>query len=275
MSQHTICALVAGFVCFTAACSGDNNPGDLAGAGGTPEAGGSASGGALSGGAPAAGGTLAIMGGTESGGALSGGAPSIGGDSPSSGGDSIGGNNTGGSSATLSLTSPAVENVDGCSVDTPLVCAVFPDENVSYMDNANISPELHWTGAPPGTQSFALVLFDVTYGQAHWALWNIPADTTMLAANVPQDTANPVAPAGSQQANANFATTSEDGYFGPHIPCNVFEFQLYALSVNPFSPMRPDSAVLISIELEELGDEEVLGMARLTARANDYDADCE
>lgn len=142
------------------------------------------------------------------------------------------------------------------------------------MENANLSPELSWTGAPAGTQSFALVLFDVTYGQAHWALWNIPADVTTLAANVPKDTATPATPAGSRQANANFATTGGDGYFGPHIPCNVFEFELYALSTSTFSPMDPESSVLVSIELQELGDP-VLGVAKLTGRANDYGMTCE
>jgi Raf kinase inhibitor-like YbhB/YbcL family protein len=154
------------------------------------------------------------------------------------------------------------------------VCDVFPDENVSYMDNANLSPELSWTGIPAGTQSFALVLFDVTYGQAHWALWNIPADVAMLAANVPKDTATPPTPAGSRQANANFATTGGDGYFGPHLPCNVFEFELYALSSSSFAPAEPESSVLVSIELQDLGDT-VLGVATLRGRSNDYDSTCE
>jgi phosphatidylethanolamine-binding protein (PEBP) family uncharacterized protein len=145
------------------------------------------------------------------------------------------------------------------------VCDVFPDQNVSYMDNADVSPELRWMGAPPGTQSFALVLFDVTFGQAHWVLWNIPADTTVLAANVSKDTATPPTPAGSRQANANFAAAGGDGYFGPHLPCNVFELELYALSMSTFSPMAPDSSVLVSIELQELGAS-VLGVAKLTGR---------
>lgn len=171
----------------------------------------------------------------------------------------------------FTLTSPALENVDGCSVDTPRVCNVFPDANVSFMGNANLSPELHWSGAPPGTKSFVVVLFDATFGQAHWALWNIPAGVTTLAANVPQDTATP---AGFRQANANFATTSADGYFGPHVPCNVFELQLYALSLTTFSPQDPESAVLVSIELQEDRDD-VLGVAKLTGRSNDYMMACE
>ncbi len=226
-----------------------------------------------SGGTPASGGAAGSAGTTAGGGAggSTGGTTQAGGDAGAASGGTSG---TGGSSGTFVLTSPAFENVTGCSVDNPSVCDVFPDENVSYQDNANVSPELAWTGVPPGTQSFALVLFDVTYGQAHWALWNIPAEVTMLAANVPQDTATPAMPAGSQQANANFATTSEDGYFGPHLPCNVFELELYALSTSTFSPADPESSVLVSIELQELGDE-VLGVAKLTGRSNDYGETCD
>jgi Raf kinase inhibitor-like YbhB/YbcL family protein len=141
------------------------------------------------------------------------------------------------------------------------------------MDNANVSPELHWTDVPAGTQSFALVLFDATFGQAHWVLWNIPADAVMLAADVAQDTKMPATPAGSEQANANFADTSVDGYFGPHVPCNVFTFEVYALSVSSLSPSSPDSAVLVWAELQNLGDE-LLGVAKLTGRSGDYGMVC-
>jgi Raf kinase inhibitor-like YbhB/YbcL family protein len=180
----------------------------------------------------------------------------------------------GGAGGTFTLTSPALENVPGCSVENPSVCVEFPDENVSYMERANISPELRWTVAPAGTQSFAIVLMDATYGQAHWVIWNIPGNVSMLAANVPKESATPATPAGSRQANANFATHGGDGYFGPHVPCNVFQFQIYALSLSTFSPMDPESAVLVSIELQELG-EPVLGLATLTGRSGDYMTMCE
>jgi Raf kinase inhibitor-like YbhB/YbcL family protein len=159
-------------------------------------------------------------------------------------------------------------------VENPSPCQVFPDENVSYMERPNTSPELRWTGTPSGTQSFAIVLLDATFGQAHWVIWNIPASVTMLAANVPKETATLANPAGARQANANFATHGGDGYFGPHLPCNVFEFAIYALSMDTFSPMDPESAVLVSIELQELADP-VLGLSKLTGRSNDYMTTCE
>lgn len=290
-----------GLSCLLCACGAERDtPFKSAGTGGanvSGSAGAGTSGAAGSGGAPAGGSSGVGSSGAGSSGAGSSGAGSSGAGSSGagnggtgggagtapSGGAGNGGSGSGGTAGSagtapgdgaFNLTSPAFSNVEGCSLEDPSLCEVFPDENVSYMERPNISPELGWTGAPAGTQSFAIVLRDVTFGQAHWAIWNIPASVSMLAANVPQDTATPAMPAGSRQANANFAPEGSDGYFGPHIPCNVFEFEIYALASDMFSPMDPESAVLVAIELQELGDP-VLGSAKLTGRSNDYMTTCE
>jgi phosphatidylethanolamine-binding protein (PEBP) family uncharacterized protein len=152
-----------------------------------------------------------------------------------------------------------------CSATNPSVCDVFPDENISYMESPNASPKLDWTGAPPGTRSFAIGLVDLSYGQPLWAIWNISADVSGLPANIEKDTATPAVPAGAQQSNATFA--EGDGYFGPESACNVYQFVLYALSAPTFSPSQPEYVAVVLGELEAAGDV-ILGSTTLNARAN-------
>ena len=55
-------------------------------------------------------------------------------------------------------------------------------------EGVDVSPPLAWTGAPDGTQSFAVICHDPdaplvkpgTYGFVHWVLYNLPATTTSL-----------------------------------------------------------------------------------------------
>jgi Raf kinase inhibitor-like YbhB/YbcL family protein len=163
----------------------------------------------------------------------------------------------------LTMSSPALSSSPACSVASPDLCAVFPQENTSYSGNRNLSPELHWTNVPSGTASFALEFTDTTFGQIHWAIWNIPGDATALPAGIADDSTTPALPRGASQTNATFA--DGDGYLGPQAPCNVYEFVLYALAVETFTPEKPDYVTLVGDELESLGGA-ILGRATLSAR---------
>lgn len=171
----------------------------------------------------------------------------------------------------FTLVSPALDQVEGCSELNPAPCDVFPDENIGYMGHPDLSPELRWTGVPSGTQSFAITLRDLSFGQPHWVIWDVPGQSTQLPANVQKGTFTPAIPLGSRQASATYAPIV--GYFGPQMPCNVYEFEIFALSLEKFSPTQPELGALVRTELEALG-ETVLGRATLTARSN-YGLMCE
>jgi Raf kinase inhibitor-like YbhB/YbcL family protein len=199
-----------------------------------------------------------------------GGAPSGGGGAGGAGGAAAGsagkgGGGSGGASG-FTLTNPDFVNKAGCGKDMASACAVFPRDLASFMSGPNISPELAWSGTPAGTQSFALLLQDLTNTFAHWALWNIPATLTMVPENIDKSTNMPAMPAGSRQTNASFA--AGDGYFGPGSECNVYEFVLYALSVPTFTPTQPNAdAGAVRTQLDALGAQ-ILGKASLRGRQN-------
>lgn len=97
----------------------------------------------------------------------------------------------------------------------------------------NISPQLAWSGAPAGTESFALTLYDpdapTGSGFWHWVVVNIPATTTGLARGA--GTADGKAlPAGSVQVATDFGVP---GFGGPCPPAgdkpHRYIFTLFAL----------------------------------------------
>jgi Raf kinase inhibitor-like YbhB/YbcL family protein len=101
---------------------------------------------------------------------------------------------------------------------------VFPASTSAPM---NQSPAFAWSGAPAGTMSFVITLKDLQ-GDTHWALWDIPADTTMIAAGLPRGTV--AVPAGAKQ-KAIYGDMR--GYEGPGAPAppHEYEFQIWALKV--------------------------------------------
>jgi phosphatidylethanolamine-binding protein (PEBP) family uncharacterized protein len=52
-------------------------------------------------------------------------------------------------------------------------------------EGKNVSPALKWSGAPSGTKSYAITVYDpdapTGSGWWHWVVYNIPATTTELA----------------------------------------------------------------------------------------------
>jgi Raf kinase inhibitor-like YbhB/YbcL family protein len=68
---------------------------------------------------------------------------------------------------------------DGQPLNKPQVSGIFG------AGGEDVSPQLSWSGAPEGTQSYAVTVYDPDApsgsGFWHWAAFNIPADVTELA----------------------------------------------------------------------------------------------
>jgi Raf kinase inhibitor-like YbhB/YbcL family protein len=66
----------------------------------------------------------------------------------------------------------------GETLNNPQVSGIFG------AGGDDVSPHLSWSGAPEGTQSYAVTVYDpdapTASGFWHWAVFNIPADVTEL-----------------------------------------------------------------------------------------------
>jgi Raf kinase inhibitor-like YbhB/YbcL family protein len=90
----------------------------------------------------------------------------------------------------------------------------------------NVSPELHWSHAPRGTRSFAVIAFDpdATGGWYHWVAYNIPASVHELRAGMRL-----------QLSDLGATSFKQLRYGGPCPPpgkAHHYIFTLYALNVS-------------------------------------------
>ncbi len=92
------------------------------------------------------------------------------------------------------------------------------EANVFGCDGGNVSPSLKWTGAPEGTKSFALNLYDpdapTGSGFWHWVVFNIPVGTTALPKNA-GDVKAKLMPDGAVQARNDYGFWGYGGMCPP------------------------------------------------------------
>jgi phosphatidylethanolamine-binding protein (PEBP) family uncharacterized protein len=159
----------------SAGTSGSGGSGGSAGSGSGGSAGSGSGGNASGGRGGGAAGSAGTAGG--SGGNASGGRGGTGGSGGGTAGSGSGGTTGTGGSGTFTLTSPT--HAEGAKFAAKFTC------NGGAL-GGGVNPELHWSGVPAGTQSFAMTFIDTTLGEdsqfgQHWAIWNIPWDGTKVS----------------------------------------------------------------------------------------------
>ena len=127
-------------------------------------------------------------------------------------------------------------------------------------DGNNVSPSLQWNGAPSGTKSLALIVDDPDAPMGtwvHWVLFNLPANTTDLAEDVPK---GQYLPNGARQGLNDFKHL---GYGGPCPPPGKphrYFFKLYALSATlDLKPGTTKKEVERSMEKHVLAQGQLMG----------------
>jgi Raf kinase inhibitor-like YbhB/YbcL family protein len=110
--------------------------------------------------------------------------------------------------------------------------------NAFGCHGGNESPTLKWEGAPAGTRSFAITMFDPykppASGWWHWIVYDLPATTTML----PRKAGAPGSPDMPSQAKQGLpdGDAPERHYYGPcpdiGDPPHGYTITVYALSVD-------------------------------------------
>ena len=97
----------------------------------------------------------------------------------------------------------------------------------------NVSPSLAWSGAPKGTKSFAVSMYDpdapTGSGWWHWWVVNIPADVTSLPKGASGGTG---LPAGAMQGRTDFSTNAYGGPCPPPGKPHHYQITVYALDVD-------------------------------------------
>jgi len=130
----------------------------------------------------------------------------------------------------------------------------------------NKSPELKWSGAPKGTQSFAVTLYDpdapTGSGWWHWVVFNIPADVHELAANAGALNST-ILPKGAVQGRTDYGVAAFGGTCPPKgDKPHRYIFTVYALKTDKLDVPADATAALTGYMIHG----NMLGKASFTAK---------
>ncbi|MCH4092413.1 kinase inhibitor [Acetobacter sp.] len=154
----------------------------------------------------------------------------------------------------FTLTSPAFSNG-----------AVMPQTQVYSgmgQTGSNLSPPLQWEGAPAGTRSFVVTLYDpdapTGSGWWHWVVANIPADVASLAEGAGSGKGD--LPEGALEVRTDFGVPGYGGAAPPPGHIHRYVFTVTALDVPQLEVTADSSPALVGFMVHH----HRLASARLT-----------
>ncbi len=160
--------------------------------------------------------------------------------------------------AEFTLSSPTIKPNSTLSSDQ-----VF---NGFGCSGKNLSPALQWNGAPTGTKSFAITLYDpdapTGSGWWHWVVYNLPATVTKLPDGA-GDPSGKLLPKGTVQGRTDFGTSGFGGACPPPgNPPHHYIFTVHALKTEKIELPKDASAAMVGFMLNA----NCLAKASLTAQ---------
>ncbi|QTC91642.1 YbhB/YbcL family Raf kinase inhibitor-like protein [Brevundimonas goettingensis] len=127
---------------------------------------------------------------------------------------------------------------------------VLPDAQVAAKGNT--SPQLSWSGAPEGTKSYAITVYDpdapTGSGFWHWTVANIPADVTELptaAGSAGGDLPKGAVQGRTDYGKAGFGGAAPPQGHGPH----RYIFTVFAVDADRLEVTADDSGAVFGFNL--------------------------
>jgi Raf kinase inhibitor-like YbhB/YbcL family protein len=114
----------------------------------------------------------------------------------------------------------------------------------------NTSPHLSWSGAPEGTKSYAVTVYDpdapTGSGYWHWTVANIPADVTELKTGA----SSAALPAGAVEGRTDYGTAGFGGAAPPpgHGP-HRYIFTVFAVDTDKLDVTPDNSGAVFGFNL--------------------------
>ncbi|HSN17826.1 MAG TPA: YbhB/YbcL family Raf kinase inhibitor-like protein [Gammaproteobacteria bacterium] len=132
----------------------------------------------------------------------------------------------------------------------------------------NTSPELSWSGAPAGTKSFAVTLYDpdanTGSGFWHWVMFDIPANVTHLAEGA-GDKGSKGLPKGAKMGRNDFGDSHFDGPCPPPTDApHAYQYTVYALKVDKLPVDENASGAMVGNYIQK----NVLGKATIVGKSD-------